>query len=150
MMASVQNGYASIQRLELQLSERGAELEECNASVRELLAEATQRAEDLRAAVEHQRRLLNNLAHEVRSPLTACDLLLDELVSDFGLAGAAAENVADARQCIAEAVRITKDQLLRARLQAGALRPHLDHVEVSELYLALRGMVRALPVPRRE
>ena len=139
-------GQAALEAVERlgQLAERTAELEESNASVKELLAEATERGEDFRAAAEHQRHLLNSLAHEVRSPLTACDLMLDELLSDFGLEGAAAENVADARQCIAEAVRIVKDQLQRARLEAGVLRPRLDRVDVSELYLALRGMVRAL------
>jgi signal transduction histidine kinase len=127
-----------------ELAERSGELEETNAGVKELLSEATARGEDLRAAVDHQRSLLNSLAHEVRSPLTACDLLLDELLSDYKIDGPAAENVADARHCIAEAVRIVKDQLQRARLEAGVMRPRLDRVDVAELYLALRGMVRAL------
>jgi signal transduction histidine kinase len=129
---------------EVELESRGVQLQEAHASVNELLVEATARGQDLTSAVEHQRNLLNSLAHEVRSPLTACDLMLDEVLTDFGVEGAAAENIVDARRCIAEAVEVVKAQLQRARLEAGVHRPRVDTVDVQELYLALRGMVRAL------
>lgn len=120
------------------------ELEDANATLRDLLDEAAVRNEDFHAAVEHQRNLLNSLAHEVRGPLTSCDLLLDELLSEYDLGEAESENLHDARQCVAEAVRLVKEQLQRARLEAGVTKPRLDTVTVDELYLALRGMVRAL------
>jgi signal transduction histidine kinase len=132
------------QELESRVDARTAELEEASASVEKLLREATERGEDLQAAVEHQRNLLNSLAHEVKSPLTASSLMLDELLEDYGLDGEAAENVRDAHRCIDEAVRIVDDQLQRAKLEAGVLRPRLEPVAITELYLALRGMVRAL------
>jgi signal transduction histidine kinase len=127
-----------------ELAVRTRELEDANAGVRELLDEATVRSEDLQAAVDYQRAILNTLAHEVRGPLTAGDLMLDEILSDHDLAGVEAENIADARRCIAEAVRIVNDQLQRAKLEAGVLRPREEEVSIADLYLALRGMVRAL------
>ncbi|MDX6637765.1 MAG: hypothetical protein QOJ01_1276 [Solirubrobacterales bacterium] len=133
-----------ITRRTSELAERSRELEDASASVRELLEEATVRSEDLEAAVDYHRAILNILAHEVRSPLTASDLMLDEILSDHHVEGPVAENVADARRCIAEAVRIVEDQLHRAKLEAGVLRPRLDEVSIPDLYLALRGMVRAL------
>ncbi len=127
-----------------ELAVRTGELEDANASVRDLLDEAMVRGEDLQAAVDYQREILNTLAHEVRGPLTAGDLMLDEILSDHDLEGAEAENIADARRCIAEAVRIVNEQLQRAKLEAGVLRPRVEEVSISDLYLALRGMVRAL------
>ncbi len=127
-----------------ELAVRTRELEDANASVRDLLEEATMRSEDLQAAVDYHRAILNTLAHEVRSPLTASDLMLDEVLTDYALEGERGENVADARRCIAEAVRIVDDQLHRAKLEAGVMRPRVEEVSISELYLALRGMVRAL------
>ena len=127
-----------------ELAVRTRELEDANAGVRDLLEEATMRGEDLQAAVDYHRAILNTLAHEVRSPLTASDLMLDEILTDYELDGERADNVSDARRCIAEAVRIVDDQLHRAKLEAGVLRPRVEEVSISELYLALRGMVRAL------
>jgi signal transduction histidine kinase len=127
-----------------ELAVRTRELEDANAGVRELLNEATVRTEDLQAAVDYQRAILNTLAHEVRGPLTAGDLMLDEILSDHDLSGVEAENIADARRCIAEAVRIVNEQLQRAKLEAGVLRPREEEVSIADLYLALRGMVRAL------
>ncbi len=127
-----------------ELAVRTRELEDANAGVRELLEEATVRGEDLQSALDYHRAILNILAHEVRSPLTASDLMLDEILTDFAVEGQPAENIVDARRCIAEAVRIVEDQLHRAKLEAGVLRPRVDEVSISELYLALRGMVRAL------
>ena len=106
-----------------ELAVRTRELEDANAGVRELLDEATVRSEDLQAAVDYQRAILNTLAHEVRGPLTAGDLMLDEILSDHDLTGVEAENIADARRCIAEAVRIVNDQLQRAKLEAESSAP---------------------------
>jgi signal transduction histidine kinase len=127
-----------------ELAVRTRELEDANASVRDLLDEATVRMEDLQTAVDYQRAILNTLAHEVRGPLTAGDLMLDEIVTDQAVEDEQAANIADARRCIAEAVRIVDDQLHRAKLEAGVLRPRVEDVLISDLYLALRGMVRAL------
>jgi signal transduction histidine kinase len=99
---------------------------------------------EAREALERERNLMTSLAHEVRSPLTAADLMLDEALAGLEDEGAVAENVRDARACIWEAVGVVKAQLQRARLDAGTLRPRFDMVDVQELYLALRGMVRAL------
>ncbi len=130
--------------LEMRVVDRTRQVEEANATVRELLDEATERGNDLRRAVEHYRDLMNVLAHEVRGPLTAGDLMLDELLQDFGLDGQMKENVEDARRCVAEAVRIVQYQLDRAKFEAGSMRPDLEPVDVGEVVDGLAGMVRAL------
>lgn len=130
------------------LEARTRELEETNAGVEALLGESRQRAEDLDILAEDRRRLLGELAHEVRNPLAACDMLLDGALHDRADGGELdaelAEDLTDARRTVADALAILEGQLERSRLASGAIQPRYEDIRAGELLMALRGMARAL------
>ncbi len=78
---------------------------------------------EFQAVVDEHHRMLRTLAHEVRNPLTAAQMLLDQLagtdeaVTGHELDEAARKDAIDARSCVAEALNIVAGQLEMASLE---------------------------------
>ncbi len=110
-----------------------------------------ERTADLREASEQRERMLHTLSHEVRNPLTAAQLMLEDLAglpgadAEYGLDDDARQDAADAYRCVSDALRIVDDQLELAKAAAtGAGAPVAEPVDVSELLGMLHAVGRAL------
>ncbi len=124
-----------------ELQARTQELEHANRSVHALYAEATGNFDLLHERNEHHLRVLNTLAHEVRSQLGAglglLRLALDEspavdqrLRSDLSHVDAA----------VSGAIDVVARQLDAARLEAGVVEVHVEEIDVTNELWALRAM----------
>jgi len=108
----------------------------------ELEDRVRERTADLRALSEQQEKLLNSLSHEVRNPLTAAQLFIEE-VEEMG--GGPPDALLNARRCITDALRIVDGQLQVAKQDSGRqLKPLHEPVDVTELLSVLYGVGRAL------
>ena len=117
----------------------------------ELEDRVRERTADLRELSEQRHRMLHTLSHEVRNPLTAAQMMLEELGglngsdADYGLEGAARDDARDAYRCIADALRIVDNQLDLAKLDSvGSILPTPDVVDIAELFGVLYAVGRVL------
>jgi signal transduction histidine kinase/CheY-like chemotaxis protein len=125
-----------------------AELEDTNRGVVALYAELDEKAERLRRADQVKSRFLSHVSHEFRTPLTSIlalsRLLLDE--SDGPLTPEQCKQVKFIRRSAENLLEMVNDLLDLARVEAGksVVRPSEFHV--SNLFGALRGVLRPLQV----
>jgi signal transduction histidine kinase/CheY-like chemotaxis protein len=124
------------------------ELEDTNRGVVALYAELDEKAEHLRRADEMKSRFLSNMSHEFRTPLHSIRgltrLLLDR---EDGPLTAEQEKQLRFVQKAAEGLTDLVDDLLDlAKIEAGKVVVQPTEFSVSNLFSALRGMLRPLLV----
>ena len=125
-----------------------SELEDTNRGVVALYAELDEKADHLRRADEMKSRFLSNMSHEFRTPLNAIlalsQLLLDG--SDGELAGEQEKQVTYIKKSGENLLELVNDLLDIAKIEAGKIDIRPSQFEISNLFSALRGMLRPLLV----
>ena len=129
---------------ELELLNR--ELEDTNRGVVALYAELDERADYLRRASELKTKFLSNVSHEFRTPLNSiislARLLIDRIDGDL-----TTEQVRQVRFIESSArdlQEMVNDLLDLAKVEAGKIRIRSKRFAVSELFSALKGMLKPL------
>src|ERR1700676_1177543 len=122
------------------------ELEDTNRGVVALYAELDEKADHLRRADELKSKFLSNMSHEFRSPLNSIlalsGLLLDR--SDGDLTGEQVQQVEYVRRAAEDLLELVNDLLDLAKVEAGKLEVKPLEFRASNLFGALRGMLRPL------
>lgn len=160
IMRSPENPYAEIQqqnqellrtleeleKRQAELAQLNRELEDTNRGVVALYAELDEKADSLQRANELKTRFLSNMSHEFRTPLNSIlslsRLLLDRM--DGELTDEQEKQVRFIRQSGEGLLELVNDLLDLAKIEAGKIDIHPNEFEVSELFGALRGMLRPL------
>ena len=123
-----------------------AELQDTNRGVVALYAELDERADYLRRASELKSSFLSNMSHEFRTPLNSIlaltRMLLDRL--DGELTSEQDQQLRFVQQSAKELAEMVDDLLDLAKVEAGRLEVRPKTFEVSELFGALRGMLKPL------
>ncbi len=124
------------------------ELEDTNRGVVALYAELDEKADHLRRADELKSRFLSNMSHEFRTPvnsvLALSRLLLDRV--DGPLTPEQERQVSFIRKAAEDLTEIVNDLLDLAKVEAGKVVVRPTEFEVTNLFGALRGMLRPLLV----
>ncbi|MET0962767.1 MAG: ATP-binding protein [Noviherbaspirillum sp.] len=124
------------------------ELEDTNRGVVALYAELDEKAGHLRRADEMKSRFLSNMTHEFRTPLSSIralsKLLLDRV--DGELTVEQEKQVSFIRRGAEDLSELVNDLLDLAKIEAGKIDVRPSEFDVSELFSALRGMLRPLLV----
>ncbi|RYZ94607.1 MAG: response regulator, partial [Moraxellaceae bacterium] len=124
------------------------ELEDTNRGVVALYAELDEKADHLRRADDMKSRFLSNMSHEFRTPLSSIralsKLLLDRVDGDLSVEQE--KQVMFILQGALGLNELVNDLLDLAKIEAGKVdvRPH--DFDVTEMFSALRGMLRPLLV----
>ena len=123
-----------------------AELEDTNRGVVALYAELDERADYLRRASELKSSFLSNMSHEFRTPLNSMlaltRMLLDRM--DGELSSEQDQQIRFIQQSARELSEMVNDLLDLAKVEAGRLEIKLKSFRVSDLFGALRGMLKPL------
>ncbi|HAX78202.1 MAG TPA: histidine kinase, partial [Cyanobacteria bacterium UBA11372] len=129
-----------------ELAQLNQELEDTNRGVIALYAELNDKAESLKRASELKSRFLSNMSHEFRTPLNAIlslsDMLLNHLDGD--LTAEQEKQVTFIRKSAASLTDLVNDLLDLAKVEAGKVDVRVTAFEVTDLFSALRGMLRPL------
>lgn len=124
------------------------ELEDTNRGVVALYAELDEKAESLRRADMTKTRFLSNMSHEFRTPLNAqlaiTRILLDRM--DGELTAEQEKQVRMVRQAAENLLEMVNDLLDIAKIEAGKIELHPSEFEITNLFSALRGMLRPILV----
>ena len=122
------------------------ELEDTNRGVVALYAELDERAEQLRQASELKSRFLSNMSHEFRTPLNSIlalsRLLMDRI--DGPLTAEQERQVTYIRRSAESLTELVNDLLDLAKVEAGKLEVRPRYFTISELFGALRGVMKPL------
>src|SRR5690349_14468722 len=122
------------------------ELEDTNRGVVALYAELDERADYLRRASELKTNFLSNVSHEFRTPLNSIlslsRMLLDRLDGD--LTGEQETQVRFILESARALSDLVNDLLDLAKVEAGKTRIRVKSFEMSELFSALKGMLKPL------
>lgn len=124
------------------------ELEDTNRGVVALYAELEERAESLRRADETKTRFLSNMSHEFRTPLNSIRALTGILLdrADGPLTSEQEVQLQFIRKGAEDLGQLVDDLLDLAKIEAGKVDVRTSEFTVSELFSALRGMLRPLLV----
>jgi signal transduction histidine kinase/CheY-like chemotaxis protein len=124
------------------------ELEDTNRGVVALYAELDEKADHLRRADEMKSRFLSNMSHEFRTPLNSIRalsrLLLDRIDGDLTIEQA--KQVGFISKASEDLTALVDDLLDLAKIEAGKIEVRPIEFSVSNLFSALRGMLRPLLV----
>jgi signal transduction histidine kinase/CheY-like chemotaxis protein len=122
------------------------ELEDTNRGVVALYAELDERADYLRRASDLKTKFLSNVSHEFRTPLNSIislsRLLMDRLDGD--LTSEQIKQVHFIESSALDLQEMVNDLLDLAKVEAGKIRMRPKRFEVSELFSALKGMLKPL------
>lgn len=122
------------------------ELEDTNRGVVALYAELDEKAEHLRRADDMKTKFLSNMTHEFRTPLNSIlalsRLLMDQ--SDGPLTDEQQKQVGFVRKAAEGLSDLVNDLLDIAKIEAGKTTVRAKQFSVSDLFSALRGMLRPL------
>jgi signal transduction histidine kinase len=137
---------AHLQERQEELMRLTRELEDTNRGVVALYAELDERAVHLRRADEAKSRFLSNMSHEFRSPLYSIRALSKLLIDrvDGELTDEQAKQVRFIRKAAEDLSETVDDLLDIAKIEAGKIELRPSEFEVSNLFSALRGMLRPL------
>lgn len=124
------------------------ELEDTNLGVVALYAELDDKADSLQRASDLKTRFLSNMSHEFRTPLNAILSLSRLLISriDGSLTPEQEKQVGYIRKSAEDLSELVNDLLDLARVEAGKTVVRAREFEVTDLFSALRGMLRPLLV----
>ena len=131
-----------------ELARVNQELEDTNRGVVALYAELDERANHLRRADEIKTSFLSNMSHEFRTPLNSI-LALSQLLlerADGELTGEQEVQVGFIRKGAESLLELVNDLLDLAKIEAGKIEVQPIEFAVSNLFSALRGMLRPLLV----
>ncbi|MEO8596375.1 MAG: ATP-binding protein [Candidatus Solibacter sp.] len=135
-----------IRARQTELTRLNRELEDTNRGVVALYAELDEKADHLRRADELKSRFLSNMSHEFRSPLNSVlaltGLLLERVDGD--LSSEQAQQVTYIRKAAQDLLELVNDLLDLAKVEAGKVEAKPLEFEVTNLFAALRGMLRPL------
>ena len=124
------------------------ELEDTNRGVVALYAELDEKAGHLRRADEMKSRFLSNMTHEFRTPLSSIralsTLLLDRVDGDLSVEQEKQVNFI--RRGAEDLSELVNDLLDLAKIEAGKIDVRPSTFDISDLFSALRGMLRPLLV----
>ena len=129
-----------------QLADLNQELEDTNRGVVALYAELEQHADDLRRVSDLKTSFLSNLSHEFRTPLNSISSLSRLLIgrTDGDLSAEQEKQVTFIQRSAADLSELVNDLLDLAKVEAGKIDVKPRQFEVSELFGALRGMLKPL------
>jgi signal transduction histidine kinase/ActR/RegA family two-component response regulator len=132
-----------------EVSRLNQELEETNRGVMALYAELDERAIALLRADESKTRFLSYMSHEFRTPVNSIMALAELLLRrvDGDLTEEQEKQIAFIKSASREIFEIVNDLLDLAKVEAGKVYVHPGVVQVSQLFGALRGMMRPLTNP---
>jgi signal transduction histidine kinase/CheY-like chemotaxis protein len=132
-----------------EVSRLNQEFEETNRGVMALYAELDERAIALRRADESKTRFLSYMSHEFRTPVNSIMALAELLLRrvDGDLTEEQEKQIAFIKSASREIFEIVNDLLDLAKVEAGKVYVHPGVVQVSQLFGALRGMMRPLTNP---
>jgi signal transduction histidine kinase/ActR/RegA family two-component response regulator len=137
---------AELRARQEELERLNTELEDTNRGVVALYAELDERAEQLRQASELKSRFLSNMSHEFRTPLNSIlalsRLLLDGV--DGPLTAEQDRQVTYIRRSAESLTELVNDLLDLAKVEAGKLEVRPALFTVTELFGALRGVMKPL------
>jgi signal transduction histidine kinase len=125
-----------------------AELEDTNRAVTALYTELEQQATDLRERAAATARFLNELTHELRTPLYAARGMTEAILRDHpdDLDAGLRDDVTLIDGAMVEALDLVNDHLDLAKLAAGRMTVRLSRVDVAELLATVRAITTRLPV----
>ncbi|HEY0142782.1 MAG TPA: ATP-binding protein [Thermoanaerobaculia bacterium] len=123
------------------------ELEDTNRGVLALYAELDEKAESLRRADNLKTRFLSDMSHEFRTPVNSI-LALARLLEEAPLESEARKQLLLIRRAAEDLEALVSDLLDLAKIEAGKTEVRPAEVEISNLFSALRGMLRPLLVNR--
>jgi signal transduction histidine kinase/CheY-like chemotaxis protein len=139
---------AELRERQEELARINRELEDTNRGVVALYAELDEKASHLRRADEMKSRFLSNMSHEFRTPLNSIlalsGLLLER--ADGELTSEQDKQVGFIRKGAETLLELVNDLLDLAKIEAGKIEVQPVDFEVSDLFSALRGMLRPLLV----
>ena len=131
-----------------ELTQLNRELEDTNRGVVALYAELDERAEELQRAGELKSRFLSYMSHEFRTPLSSVmalsRILLDRI--DGELTAEQEKQVTFIRKAAKDLLEMISDLLDLAKIEAGRIDVRPTEIEATDLFSALRGMMRPLDV----
>ncbi|HYI07755.1 MAG TPA: ATP-binding protein [Thermoanaerobaculia bacterium] len=123
------------------------ELEDTNRGVLALYAELDEKAEFLRRADHAKSRFLSDMGHEFRTPVNSI-LALTRLLEEAPLDADGQKQVALIRRASEDLESLVNDLLDLAKIEAGKIDVRPAELEVTNLFSALRGMLRPLLLNR--
>jgi signal transduction histidine kinase/DNA-binding response OmpR family regulator len=137
---------AELKEKQDQLADLNQELEDTNRGVVALYAELEQHADDLRRVSDLKTSFLSNLSHEFRTPLNSISSLSRLLIgrTDGDLSPEQEKQVTFIQRSAADLSELVNDLLDLAKVEAGKIDVKPRPFEVSELFGALRGMLKPL------
>ena len=139
---------AELRERQEELVSLNRELEDTNRGVVALYAELEERADSLRRADETKTRFLSNMSHEFRTPLNSIraltTLLLEQV--DGPLTAEQTTQLNFVRKAADDLSQLIDDLLDLAKIEAGKTEVHAADFSVTNLFSALRGMLRPLLV----
>ncbi len=140
------NALEEIRTRQIELSRLNRELEDTNRGVVALYAELDEKADHLRRADELKSRFLSNMSHEFRSPLNSILALSGLLLnrSDGELTAEQEQQTEFIRRAARDLLDLVNDLLDLAKVEAGKVEAKPVEFRVSDLFAALRGMLRPL------
>ena len=137
---------AELRERQEELANTNRELEDTNRGVVALYAELDEKASHLRRADEMKSRFLSNMSHEFRTPLNSIlalsGLLLER--ADGELTAEQEKQVGFIRTGAEALLELVNDLLDLAKIEAGKIEVQPVEFEISNLFSALRGMLRPL------
>ncbi|MGE5621238.1 MAG: ATP-binding protein [archaeon] len=135
-----------IKRRQEELVRLNQELEETNRGVVALYAELDEKAEHLQRINEAKTRFLSNMSHEFKTPLNSIIALVRLLQDhiDGGLTQEQEKQVSFIRKSAEDLTELVSDLLDIAKVEAGKVTVKPAEFAVSDLFSALRGMLRPL------
>jgi signal transduction histidine kinase/CheY-like chemotaxis protein len=139
---------AELERRQEELLVLNRELEDTNRGVVALYAELDEKADHLRRADELKSRFLSNMTHEFRTPVNSIQALAWMLLerADGPLTPEQERQVTFIRRASDALSELVNDLLDLAKVEAGKSEVRPSLFEVSNLFGALRGMLRPLLV----
>jgi signal transduction histidine kinase len=123
------------------------ELEDTNRGVLALYAELDEKAESLRRADQVKSRFLSDMGHEFRTPVNSI-LALTRLLGEVDLPKEGRKQLDLIRRAAEDLESLVNDLLDLAKIEAGKIEVRPAEFEVSNLFSALRGMLRPLLLNR--
>lgn len=137
---------AELREKQEQLAQVNSELEDTNRGVVALYAELEQNANDLRRVSDQKTSFLSNLSHEFRTPLNAILALCQILNSraDGDMTAEQERQVGYIHRSASDLNELVNDLLDVAKVEAGKVDIKPAEFSVTELFGALRGLLRPL------
>jgi signal transduction histidine kinase/DNA-binding response OmpR family regulator len=139
---------AELRERQSELLHLNHELEDTNRGVVALYAELDEKADHLRRADETKSRFLSNMSHEFRTPLNSIQALSRLLTqeSDGPLNPEQIKQVNFISKAAVDLTALVDDLLDLAKIEAGKTEVRPIEFNVTNLFSALRGMLRPLLV----